>query len=336
MLESILGPLCAGEDVSREQIRTAIGLIMDGEVPEGEIATLLTALAQKGETVEEIAGAAAAMREHMTPIKSHRTGVLDTCGTGGTGSQLFNVSTAAAIVAAAAGVPVAKHGNRSVTSRTGSADVLEVLGVDVEAGVDTVTRCLDEVGLCFCYARSLHPAMRHVAPVRAKLGIRTIFNLLGPLSNPASASFQLLGTGMPELREKLARALLLLGTERAVLVTGEDGLGEVTLAGETAVTLAEAGGVRELTWTPSDFGLRQHSLEALVVEGPQQSAALIQEVLTARVGPARDMVVLNAAAALWAAGKDESTANCARLAADAIDSGAAQAILHRLVEVSRG
>jgi anthranilate phosphoribosyltransferase len=335
MFPALLGRLSAGENLSFDEMRAAIGRIMEGGCTEGEIATLLTALAAKGETVDELAGAAAAMREHMTPIRTSRTGILDTCGTGGVGSSLLNVSTAAAIVAAAAGVPVAKHGNRSVTSVTGSADVLEKLGVNIEAPAATVERCLDEVGLCFCFARTMHPAMRHVAPVRQKLGIRTIFNLLGPLSNPAGASFQLLGTGMAELREKLAQALLLLGIERAVLVTGEDGLGEVTLSGKTFITVAEDGALREATWWPDDFGLAPHSLTDLQVQSAAESAERIRSVLGGERGAARDMIVLNAAAALWSAGKDTSPANCARLAAEAIDSGAARGLLSRLAQLSQ-
>jgi anthranilate phosphoribosyltransferase len=334
MITSLAGRASAGENLSLDEMRAAIGAMMQGTCTEGEIASLLTALAHKGETVDEIAGAAAAMREHMTPIRSQRRNILDTCGTGGTGSKLFNVSTAAAIVAAAAGVPVAKHGNRSVTSKTGSADVLEKLGVKIDAAPAVIERCLNEIGLCFCFARSMHPAMRHVAPVRAKLGMRTIFNLLGPLSNPAGAEFQLLGTGNDELRRKLAQVMLLLGTRRAVLVTGEDRLGEVTLAGKTFLTIAENGAVRELTWTPADFGLKTQPLNSLEVANADESAAIIREVFAGKIGPARDLVVLNAAAALWAARKDASTANCARLAADAIDSGAAQQALAELVKVS--
>ncbi len=334
MFQALLGRVCGGEDLSMDQMQSAMGQIMDGACSEGEIATLLTALAHKGETVAEIAGAAAAMRTHMTPVQSTRSGILDTCGTGGGGSKLFNVSTSAAIVAAAAGMPVAKHGNRSVTSRTGSADVLEILGVNIAASVSVVERCLNEVGLCFCFARTMHPAMRHVAAVRAKLGIRTIFNLLGPLSNPAGAAYQLLGTGTDELRRKLAEALLLLEIERAVLITGAGGLGEVSLSGATAVTIAEGGSLSELTWSPEDFGIAPQAMKSLEVEDAEQSAAIIRDVLDGKLGPARDMVVLNAAAALWTAGKGKSTASCARLAAEAIDSGAAKDVLHRLMEVS--
>ena len=315
-------------------MQSAIGQIMSGQCSESEIATLLTALAHKGETVEEIAGAAAAMRQHMTPVQSSRTGILDTCGTGGGGSRLFNVSTSAAIVASAAGVPVAKHGNRSVTSKTGSADVLQQLGVNIEAPAEVVARCLDEVGLCFCFARTMHPSMRHVAPVRAKLGIRTIFNLLGPLSNPARASFQLLGTGMPDVRMKLAQSLLMLDVERAVIITGEDGLGEVHPAGTTDVTVAEDGELADASWTPHNFGMANQPLEALEVEDAAQSAAIIRDVLEGQQGPAREMIVLNAAAALWTARRDSSLENCATLASEAIDSGAAKEQLAKLVAVS--
>ena len=198
------------------------------DVSDEQIALLLTALHVKGETVEEIAGAAASLRKHMTPIRTRHSNVIDTCGTGGGGSKLFNISTTAALVTAAAGVPVAKHGNRAVTSRSGSADVLSALGVNIAADVATVERCLDELGICFCFAPLMHPAMKRVAEVRARLGMQTIFNLLGPLTNPAGAPFQLLGVARTELRETLARALALLGTQRAVVVSAEGNLGEVT------------------------------------------------------------------------------------------------------------
>ncbi len=212
-------------------MRATIGLIMRGGCSDDQIARLLTLLAAKGETVDELAGAAAAMRDQMTLIRTKRTGLLDTCGTGGTGSVTFNISTAAALVVAAAGVPVAKHGNRRVTSRSGSADVLSALGVNVAADVPTVEACLDELGICFCFAPLVHQSMKQVAPIRSRLGIPTIFNLLGPLANPARAEFQLLGVGKPRLRPLLAAALARLGVRRAVVVSGDDGLGEVTSAG---------------------------------------------------------------------------------------------------------
>ena len=230
-INHLLGRLAAGEDLSREEMADAIGQVMTGAWSEEQIGLLLTTLAAKGETVAEVAGAASAMRANMTSIRSRHEKLLDTCGTGGGGSTTFNISTSAALVIAAVGVPLAKHGNRSVTSKSGSADVLAELGVNIQADVPQVERCLDELGLCFCFAPLMHPAMKHVGAVRKKLGIRTIFNLLGPLANPAGAAYQLLGVGLPELRPLIASALGMLGTSRALVVSGGDGLGEVSLAG---------------------------------------------------------------------------------------------------------
>jgi anthranilate phosphoribosyltransferase len=231
-------------------------------------------------------------------------------------------------------VPVAKHGNRRITSRTGSADALAALGVNVDATVERVEQCLDQLGICFCFAPLLHPAMKNVAEVRRQLGVPTIFNLLGPLSNPAGAPFQVVGVGRAELRQLLAEALLLLGTRHALVVQGEDGLDEVTLAGPTRVTEVSAAGLRNFSWTPSDFGLSPGDLGPLKVNNPQESAALIGEVLGGSRGPARDIVVLNAAAALWTAGRAESPRACAEMAAAAIDLGTAGELLKRLVQLS--
>jgi anthranilate phosphoribosyltransferase len=291
-------------------------------------------LSQKGETVEEIAGAAAAMRQHMTPIRHNKLGVIDTCGPGGHSSGTFNISTAAALVTAAAGVPVAKHGNRSVTSKTGSADALAALGVNIAAPVPVVEKCLDEIGVCFCFAPSLHSAMKHVAPVRKALPFRTIFNLLGPLCNPASAPYQLLGVGKPELRPLLAQALALLGTQRTLVVYGEDGIGEVSLAGPTQVTEVSAAGLHEFTWSPENFGLARQAREALLVDTPQQSAELIRRVLAGEPGPPRDIVLLNAAAALWTAGHAPDLRVCTEHAAAAIDSGEARTLLNQLISIT--
>lgn len=334
MIESTLGRLAAGENLSLDEMSQTIDLVMQGRLSEGEMGLLLTALRAKGETCQEVAGAAAALRRNMTPIRTRQTELVDTCGTGGDGSRTFNISTAAALVVAAAGVPVAKHGNRGITSKTGSADALAALGVNVSASVDVVERCLDELGICFCFAPLLHPSMKQVAEVRKKLGVPTIFNLLGPLSNPAGAPFQVLGVGRAELRPLLAEALLLLGTRHAIVVQGEDGLDEVTLAGPTRVTEVVDGGLRNFSWTPSDFGLEPASLESLLVDSPAESAAVIRQVLSGTPGPARDIVVLNAAAALWTAGKAASPRQAAERAADAIDSGAAARLLTRLVELS--
>lgn len=336
MIEATLGRLAAGEDLSMEDMSKAVEAIMLGLCTEAEIALLLTGLAIKGETVAEVAGAAAAMRRQMTPIRTHRAGLIDTCGTGGDASGTFNISTAAALVTAAAGVPVAKHGNRRVTSRSGSADLLAALGVNVDADVPCVERCLDELGICFCFAPRLHTSMKHVAAVRQKLGTPTIFNLLGPLVNPAAAPFQLLGVGRQELRLLLAEALNILGTEHALVICGEDGLDEVTLAGTTRVSEVREGVVHEFTWRPEDFGLETAGLESMKISGPEESAALIRTILAGQPGPPRDIVVLNAAAALWTAGKHASPRECAALAAAAIDTGAATELLARLVARTNG
>ena len=333
-LVTALGRLTAGESLSADDMRAAIGEMMSGGVAEHQIGQFLTVLAHKGETVDEVAGAAMALREHMTPIRSSRQRLVDTCGTGGGGSKTFNVSTTAAIVAAAAGASVAKHGNRSITSRTGSADVLAELGVNIEATVAQVEACLDELGLCFCFAPLMHPSMKHVSAVRKQLGIRTIFNVLGPLANPAGAPRQVLGAGMPELRPLLAGAMQRLGTERTLVVSGEDRLGDVTVSGATHVSEVVGDATREYRWTPEDFGLERGPTSGLEVESPAHSAMVIRKVLKGQPGAARDIVVLNAAAALIAAGVTEGPREAARLAAEAIDTGAASGLLAKLVERS--
>jgi anthranilate phosphoribosyltransferase len=330
----LLGHLSAGQDLSAEQMTDAMNALMSGECDEGPTGLFLTALSAKGETAEEVAGAARAMRAHMTPIRSRYDRLLDTCGTGGGGSDIFNVSTTAAIVIAAADVPVAKHGNRSVTSCSGSADVLTELGVNIQASVPQIERCLDELGLCFCFAPLMHPAMKHVAAVRKKLGVRTIFNILGPLSNPAGASHQLLGAGRPELRPLLAAALQLLDVERAMVVSGEDGLGEMTIAGASHATLVEREGQREQTLRPADFGLDASPLDVIRIAGPAESAAIVRRVLAGEAGQARDIVVLNAAAGLMTFDESLAPIEAAARAQQAIDSGAARDLLRRLVELS--
>jgi anthranilate phosphoribosyltransferase len=341
----------AGEDLSLDEVVEAFDQIVAGRCGEEQIGRWLLAINRKGPSVCEVAGAAMTLRRKMTPIRSTRGDLLDTCGTGGDGLGTFNISTAAALVTAAAGVPVAKHGNRAASSRSGSADALAALGVNVEAGVPVVERCLDELGVCFCFAPLLHEAMRHVAPVRAKLGVPTIFNILGPLVNPAGASRQLLGVGRPKLRMLLAEALVILGTERSIVVHGSDGLDEVTLCGSTEVAVCgcrvDRGGegekaiesrhaVNQFRWTPADFGMNAIALTSIKVSGPEESAAMIRAVLGGERGPARDIVMANAAAALWTAEKAASPAACAALAAEAIDSGAARELLARLVIASCG
>lgn len=326
--------VAAGNHLSMDEMAEVIGQVMDGRCTEEQIAQLLTGLHHKGEAESEIAGAAAAMRRVMTPIRSRHRRLLDVVGTGGDRSGTFNISTAAALVAAAAGVPVAKHGNRSFTSRSGSADVLARLGVNIEADVATVQRCLDELGICFCFAPLLHRAMKHVAPVRKRLSTPTIFNIIGPLANPAGAQFQLLGVGRAELCRQLAEAMRMLGTQRVVVVHGSDGLDEVTLASPTMVYEATPEGVHRWEWTAADFALAPADSHLLVVEGPEHSARVIRRVLEGEPGPARDIVVANAAAALWTFGKAARLIDCVELAAGAIDRGAAAERLEQLAALS--
>ena len=330
----------AGEDLSIETMREAIDWLISGRAEPSETGELLLALRAKGETVDEIAGAALAMRLRMVPLRTHWPRLVDTCGTGGVGAEIFNVSTTAAIVAAAVGgaLPltqrfgVAKHGNRSITSKSGSADVLRELGIDVQAPVEAIARCLDEVGIGFCFAPSFHPAMKNVAAVRRELGVGTIFNLLGPLCNPASAGFQLLGVGRPEIRHQLADVLERLGSTRSLVVSGDGGCGEITIAGRTEVIAIGGEGQREWSWEPSDFGFRQArpaGFAELRVAGPQESAQRVRAVLSGESGPARDMVLMNAAAAVWTTGVDSDLQRCVALCATAIDEGQASELLER-------
>jgi anthranilate phosphoribosyltransferase len=332
MIETIVARVRRGEHLSMEEMDDAISRIMEGVCHEGEIAELLVGLHEKGETVAEVAGAASAMRRYMTRIRTAHQNIIDVVGTGGDASGTFNISTAAALVTAAAGQPVAKHGNRKFTSKSGSADVLAELGVNIQASVAAVEDCLDKLGVCFCFAPLLHKAMRHVGPVRQRIATPTIFNILGPLVNPAGAPYQLLGVGRPHLRSLLAEALLMLGARRVLVVHGVDGLDEITVGGQTDVTEAAGGRLREFSWLPADFGLATSGKTAMLVEDSRQSAALIRQVLAGAPGPARDVVVANAAGALWTAGAAASLAQCAARAAEAIDSGAAAGLLARLVE----
>jgi anthranilate phosphoribosyltransferase len=324
----------AGNDLSAEQTAVLIDQMLRGEADEERIGEFLRALHDKGESVPEIVGAATAMRRHMTRIPHNHDRLLDTCGTGGSESGSFNISTAIAIVTAACGVPVAKHGNRKATSVTGSADVLEELGVGIESDADAVAKRLDQIGLCFCFAVKLHPAMRHVVGIRRKLGVKTLFNLLGPLCNPAGATHQLLGTSRPEAQKKIAAAIAQLGTTRSFVVHAADGQDEVSLDGYTeAIEVCgnETKGVHR--WTPADFGLLPCGVEALSASGPAESAAIIRRILDGQPGPPRDTVVAGVAAALLLTESAPSLASGANQAAEAIDSGAAKAKLEQLASL---
>ncbi len=329
-IDDLTQQIKSGVDLTIEQSELAIFEMIDGREADQATAEFLTALADKGESFAELAGAARAIRSRMHRVKTNRERVLDTCGTGGDGSGTFNISTAAAIVTASAGVAVAKHGNRSITSKTGSADVLAKLGVNVEASLDVIQRCLDELGICFCFAPQLHPAVARVAQIRRQLGRPTIFNWIGPLCNPADAPYQLLGVGKPSLRPAMAEALKSLGTTRGAVVCGSDGLDEITLAGETHVSLVDADGVFSMVWHPRDFGYKAASLDSMKVTDVDSSAAMITHVLNGENCPAREIVELNAAAALWIVGEESQLTACVDRVRDAIDGGAARTLLHEL------
>ncbi len=331
-IEAALNRVLNHEDVPAHETRRAMAELMGGRCSVVEIAVLLTALRVKGESVGEIVGAAQAMQEHATPITTERTGLLDTCGTGGDQLHTFNISTAAALLAAAVGVPVAKHGNRSVSSSSGSADVLEALGVNLQLTPDQVGRCLDEVGIGFCFAPLLHGAMKHAAPVRKQLRFHTVFNLLGPLTNPAAAAFQLLGANRPDMAKKLAYALARLGRRHAMVVCGAGELDEVSLWGETTVFEVAGGEVTEFFWTCETFDLPSCNVGQLKVNSPMESAHLIRNVFAGEQGPARDIILANTAAALMAAEYCVDPNAGVQVAAETIDSGKANDMCRSLVK----
>ena len=336
MKDAIAG-VVNGSDLSEELVRAAFTQILQGKATPSQVGAFLIALRMRGDHPDVLAVAAAVMREHSVPVKlSPKPVVLDTCGTGGDGSNTFNISTAAALVIAACDVPVAKHGNRAATSKTGSADVLEALGVCVELKAEQVARCIEEVGIGFMFARTHHPAMRHVGQVRAELGVRTIFNLLGPLSNPASASHQVIGVPSPELLSPFALALSALGSTRVWVVHGHLGLDEISLGGPTQVVELDNGELREFVVEPKDFGLRAQPNARFTVDGVAQSAEIVRAVLRGEGGPARDVVVLNAAAGLVVAGRAASYPQAAQLAAEAIDSGGAAEKLAQWASLTQG
>jgi anthranilate phosphoribosyltransferase len=322
-------------DVPEVVCQRAVAAIMDGQCDDVSIAAFLTALRMKGEAVDEIVGSARAMIERSQKVSTSRRGLLDTCGTGGDELRTFNISTATAFVAAACGVPVAKHGNRSVSSSSGSADVLEKLGVQTQLSPVQVGRCLDELGIGFCFAPVFHGAMRHAAPVRKALRFRTLFNLIGPLTNPANAEFQLLGASRVATAEKLAHAASRLGRNHALIVCGNDQLDEVSLWGATTVFEVRSGHVRRHSWTAADFGLTEGSVSDLQVASPDESAAMIQRILNGQPGAARDIVIANAAAALIAADIESSPLRAARRAGQAIDDGIASKRLEQFVEFTQ-
>ncbi len=332
--EAIDAMVNQGRGLSEGEAAGAMRGIMSGEATPAQIGALLIALRMKGETVEEIAGMARVMREHALRVDV-KGPLLDTCGTGGDAKGTFNVSTAAAFVAAGAGVRVAKHGNRAMSSACGSADVLEALGAKIDLTPEQVSQCIREVGIGFMFAQAFHPAMKHAAGPRRELGVRTVFNILGPLTNPAGARAQLLGVARPELAPKMAAVLQRLGSQHALVVHGEDGLDELSLSGPSTIHEVREGEIRRYTVSPEELGLKRAPLEAIRGGSPQENAAALRAVLDGNRGPLREIVVLNAAAALVAADAVADLREGARLAEEAIDSGAAKERLERFVEITR-
>lgn len=326
-LRDALNTLNDRRELDAEVLRAWLVDMISGKCDEGTIAALLIALRMKGETAGEIAVAAQVLRDHMIRWDPGIADVLDTCGTGGDGLHTFNISTSTAIVAAGAGVPVVKHGNRSVSSRSGSADVLGALGVHVEGDADFARACLRKTNLAFCFAPAFHPALKHVGPVRRKLGVPTIFNCVGPLANPAGAKHQLLGVGRLDLLDRMAGALAKLGGAHAILVCSHDGLDEVSLSAPTQVRVVRDQEIRSFVWTPDDFDLEPVRLSELAVADAEESAAVVRDVLLGKEGPPYRVVLANAAAALFAAGKANDLREGVTLSREAIRSGKANAVL---------
>lgn len=326
----LFATVLARKDLSAAQTTEVVRDLVAGRVDEARGAAFLTALRMKGESADEIAAAALVLREQMVRLVPVSGPVLDTCGTGGDESSTFNISTAAALVACGAGVPVVKHGGRAVSSKSGSADVLRELGVPIEAGPDWAQKCLDRCGFAFCYAPQFHLGMRNVSDLRRKLGTRTLFNLLGPLANPASAPYQLLGVGKPELLDPLAAAIAHLGVRQAVLVCSTDGLDEVSLAAPTSVRVVRGREYESREWHPAEFGLAEVPTAMIRADGSAESAAIIRKVLAGEDGPARRIVIANAAAALWTAEAVPTLRDGVAKAEAAIASGAARAVLEAL------
>jgi anthranilate phosphoribosyltransferase len=324
--------LLSGRDLPSGRVTEVVRDMVAGRVDDVRGAAFLTGLRIKGETAEEIAAAALVLREQMVRLVPVSGPVLDTCGTGGDDSGTFNISTAAALVAAGAGVPVVKHGNRAVSSKSGSADVLRELGVPIDAGPDWAQKCLDRAGFAFCYAPQFHRGMAHVAELRRKLGVRTIFNLLGPLANPATAPFQLLGVGKPDLLDPLAGAVAALGTRQSVLVCSVDGLDEVSLSASTMVRVVRGREYEAREWTPDDFGLAHVSLRAIKAANAADSAAIIRGVLNGVDSPARRIILANAAAALWAAEAVKSLKEGVEKADAALKAGKPRGVLEQLAK----
>ncbi len=333
MIKEAINKAINGENLSQEEATLTMNEIMSGEATPAQIASFLTALRIKGETIDEITGCAKIMRQKVTPIKTKADYLVDTCGTGGDGSHTFNISTIAALVAAGADVRIAKHGNRAASSKCGSADLLKELGVNIEASAEIVTKCVDEVGIGFLFAVMLHPAMKHAIGPRREIGIRTIFNVLGPLTNPAGAQAQILGVYDPDLTEPLAHVLKNLGSHHVFVVHG-DGLDEITTTGTTNISELKDGEVRSYTIRPADFGFAETDRASLLGGTSKDNAKIALSILGGEKGAKRDIVLLNASAAIVVGGKASDFAEGISLAADSIDSGKAMEKLEMLKKVS--
>lgn len=326
--------LIQGQDLGREEARSMMGAIMSGESTPAQIGGLLTALRIKGETVEEITGFAEAMRGAASRLDTETRQLLDTCGTGGSGIHKFNISTTAAIVAASVSVRVAKHGNRSASGRAGSADVLEALGVNIQLDAVQAKRCLDEIGICFLFAQLYHPSMKHAAGPRKELGIRTVFNMLGPLTNPAGADRQVLGIYDRSKTQTIAEVLRELGSKRALVVCSEEGLDEISISSSTRVSELKNGEVITYELHPEDLGLRAYPLGEMIGGDPKMNAAIIGRVLQGERGAYRDVVLANAGACIYVAGQADSIREGAVIAAEAIDSDKALGKLTQLIQTT--
>jgi anthranilate phosphoribosyltransferase len=335
MIQRALQRLLDGHDLTRDEAREVMGTIMRGEATDAQIGGFLVALRVKGETADEIAGCAEAMREHVVAVHPRRDDLVDTAGTGGDGANTFNISTAAALVAAAAGAGVAKHGNRAASSATGAADVLEALGFALELPGERIERSIDELGFGFLFAQAHHPAMRHAAPVRRELATRTVFNVLGPLTNPAGARAQLVGVYSPSIVRTIADALVRLGARRAYVVHGAGGIDELSPTGPNLVCEVENGAVREYQLDPEELGVPHADIAELRGGNPEQNARALRDVLAGGDGGHRSAVLLNAAGAVAASGHARDLREGLEAAREAIDSGAASARLDELIAFSR-
>jgi anthranilate phosphoribosyltransferase len=330
LLTRSIDALASGQDLSLEDAAAVLSEIMAGNASEIQIAAFLIALRTKGETVDELAGLARTMRERSARVTVSRADLLDTAGTGG-GRRTFNVSTTAALIAAGAGCTVAKHGNRSATGLSGSADLLEALGARIDLSPGSVAQCIEDVGFGFMFAPAHHQATRYVVPVRRELAVRTIFNFLGPLTNPAGATRQLIGVSDPAYIDTMAGALERLGTEHALLVSGQDGVDEVSISAATNVVEVVGGEIRHYAITPEEVGLERHAPEAVPGGDPQQNAETTRQILAGHPGASRDLAVLNAGAAIYAAGAADSLPAGVEAAQTAIDDGAAEAAMSRFI-----